>query len=64
MNEKQKLRVIYEAVWAAKEIIRQLDTAPCGIVRYSDFQTPELRDMFYDLNDMNCKLTEMMEGKK
>lgn len=64
MNEKQKLRAVNEAVWAAKEIIRALDTAPCGIVRYNDFQTPELRDMFYELNDMNIKLTEMMEGKK
>ena len=63
MNEYAKLKAIYSAIYSAKEIIETLDR-PAGKYGFDDFETPELRDMFYDLNRMNCKLTKMIEAHK
>ena len=58
MRTDNELHAIYSAIWHAKELIELLD-AHGSCTR--DFDTPELRKMFYALNDMNCKLTKMRE---
>ena len=51
-----KLRAIQSAIWHTKELIEQLDAdGSCA----NGFATPELREMFYDLNTMCLRLTEM-----
>ena len=63
MNEYAKLNAIYTAIYSAKDIIETLDR-PAGKYGFDDFETPELRDMFYDLNHMNLKLTKMIDAHK
>lgn len=59
MRTPNELRAIHSAIWHAKELIELLD-AHGSCTR--EFDTPELREMFYELNSMNCKLTAMREA--
>ena len=58
MRTINELRAIYSAIWHAKELIELLDADSSCI---NGFDTPELRDIFYALNDMNIKLTAMRD---
>lgn len=54
-----KLRAIYSALWHTKELIEQLDAhGNCA----QGFDMPDLREMFYDLNDMCIRLTELRKA--
>ena len=61
MRTLNELRAIHSAIWHAKELIELLDAhGSCT----HDFDTPALREMFFTLNSMNCKLTEMCDNMK
>lgn len=61
MNEAAKLRAISCALYSTKDIIETLDR-PRYTYGYDDFATPELRDMFYQLNDMCITLSCMRDA--
>ena len=59
MDAIKKLRAVYSAIWHVKELIELLDAdGKCFIY----CATPELKDMFYQLNEMNIKLSEMLNA--
>lgn len=57
---KKELNVIWTALNHAKEVIQNLacENYPC-----TPFEDPELRDMFYQLNDM-CDMCITVRRKK
>lgn len=59
MDKLRKIKAIDSAVWAARSIIEDLD-------RDDDLQfaTPEFREMFYELNTMGIKLSEMKHAEE
>ena len=59
MRTANELRAIYSAVWHAKELIALLDASGQCFIRC---ETPELKEMYYQLNDMNIKLQDMIEA--
>lgn len=50
MTTYKKFQIAKDAILAAKEIIGEIDR-PTNAVDYDDFETPELRDLYYTLND-------------
>ena len=53
----KELRVVYSAIWHAKETIEELC---CADYPYTEFEDKELRDMFYTLNRMCITLNGKM----
>lgn len=60
-NMENKLETILETIRHARDVIGLLDRDP-GCYDWDDFKTPELRDMYYQLNSMACKLYDMQEN--
>lgn len=59
MRTVNELRAIYSAIWHAKELLETLDANGTCI---NGFETPELHEMFFTLNDMNIKLSDMQNA--
>lgn len=59
MRTVNELRAIRSAIWHAKQLIELLDANGICI---NGFETPELQEMFYTLNDMSIKLTDMQDA--
>lgn len=58
---ENKIEIILETVRHARDVIGLLDR-PAGSYEYDDFKTPELREMYYQLNSMACELYKMQEA--
>ena len=63
MNTFQKFQIAKAAILQAKEIIGLIDR-PSDALDYGDFETPELRDLYYTLNDYWLTLHAMQHGKE
>ena len=59
MRTANELRAVYSAVWHVKELIEVLDASGQCFIRC---ETPELKEMYYQLNSMNIKLHAMIEA--
>ena len=63
MTTYKKFQIAKSAILAAKEIIGQIDR-PTDAVDYTDFETPELRDLYYTLNDYWLTLHAMQNREE
>lgn len=60
MNEKA-LDVILDALRHARDTVEFL---ACENYPYTDFHDKRLKKIFYDLNDMNIKVTKIIDEQK
>ena len=58
MRTANELRIIRSALWHTKETLEQVDAHGCCV---NGFATPELSEMFYALNSMSIKLSDMID---
>lgn len=63
MTTFQKFQIAKSAILAAKEIIGEIDR-PNNSFDYGDFETPELRDLYYALNDYWLTLHTMQNREE
>lgn len=61
MNEYIKLEVILETLRTARSTIGTLDRPP-NHYGYEDFETPALRDLYYELNAMCIKVAALRDA--
>ena len=59
MRTTNELRIIRSAIWHTKETIEQLDANGLCV---NGFATPELSEMFYALNSLSIKLSDMIDS--
>ena len=63
MTTFQKFQIAKAAILQAKEIIGLIDR-PSDAFDYGDFETPELRDLYYTLNDYWLTLHAMQNREE
>lgn len=63
MTTFQKIQIAKAAILQAKEIIGIIDR-PADAVNYANFETPELRDLYYTLNDYWLTLHAMQNREE
>lgn len=63
MTTFQKFQIAKDAILSAKNIIGEIDR-PNNAFEYGDFETPELRDLYYTLNDYWLTLHAMQNREE